>query len=315
MIFIPKSFNGEKLPSDDISYFLQNDIAAKRLVYSSFTFSNDFFTLKQDYPTEQSSGSAEEMALDMGSYKKDLDLGYEYMDFALGWKDIVKYIRNAKDENSGNPIPGGKDFIRKLFLNAKNNELYQLNEIGIKTYDIYEDYSKFEFCKQCQAKPPLFKLDEKGNKVLDLNNNNMPFILEEGLKGCYDEKGDLLSERKYSGPDIKPIEELFQLDNKLFNYTYSRDTVGEIGLKIHPNFNGTQLSSTHENFVKVDILLTKCKPNTSNPKFEKFIWQGKQITQNKALYESIILAIQDANPEGKVIYSYYIKTLPNNYFE
>jgi hypothetical protein len=91
--------------------------------------------------------------------------------------------------------------------------------------------------------------------------------------------------------------------------------VGEIDIKIHPNFNGTQLSADRENFVRIDVIMTKCTPNTDNPKLKKFMWEGKRIPFNKGLYESIILAMKDANPEGKVIYSYYIKTLPNNYFE
>jgi hypothetical protein len=315
MIFIPKVSSSEKLPSDDISYFLKTDINAKTLVFDNFSFRNDFYKLKQDYASIQSSGAAEELATDKQSYINDFNNAYEYMDWALDWKSIIKYIRNAKDESTGNLVPGGKDLIGKIYLDAKNSELYHLESIGLKVYDLFDDYSQFEFCKQCQAKPPVFKLDTKGNKELDLNNNSMPIILERGLESCYDENGNLLSERKYNGPKLKTIEELFVLDQKLFNYSFGKDTVGEIDIKIHPNFNGTQLSADRENFVRIDVIMTKCTPNTDNPKLKKFMWEGKRIPFNKGLYESIILAMKDANPEGKVIYSYYIKTLPNNYFE
>lgn len=313
IMFIPfKETIAEKNYSSDIHFFLKNNSEARELKYTNFAVSNIVYSFEQNYKTEKSGGAKMELALESTTYVNNPKNYYEYQEWGLDWNGIVEYVKNAKDEKTGKIITDGAELLKDLIFSSENPETYDISELDIKTIDIYEDFEKFYIYEECKKNPPKFKLNDKGEKEIDVNNNNLPIIENPGNPCCYDEKGNLNKEYAYKKSDLKEIKELFLFDKNRFNITYPKERKGEIAIKVHPNFNGTQISSDRENLLRVDIIIKKCSPITDNPNLDKFKWEGKEILINKAMYDSIIMALKDANPEGKVIYTFYIKTQPNN---
>ena len=278
----------------------------------NFSFSNSNYTLKQEYASEQSGGANENMVLDQNSYiNEGYNNSFEYQSFLLPWKDVMKYVYEAYDKN-GNKIEGGDPIISKLFIETKELEFYSIEELGIKVYDIKSDIDKLKKAKEASANPPTFVLDEKGAKFLDEANQPIPNC--PGQFGCYDEKGSLIVDTNFTAStSLKVINELFYFDNVAFLNNFKEQGKGEIIIKIHKNFNGSQISSETENLHRIDVYLKKVTPNTSNLNLSKFIWDGKQVDKNRSIYNSILGALNEANPEGEVIYTYYVKTMPNDY--
>ena len=293
-------------------FYLDNSSEAKQLTYTHFTFSPAHFHLKQEYPTAQTGGVNENAELDPESYLNYGDtLGFEYQEYFLPWKDMVKYIYEATDDN-GTPIAGGAPLLSKLYLESNAMEFYTIDEIGIRVYDVRADYDKFKLVAEAKRNPPTYETDETGKKILD--EENKPIIKCTGQYGAYDEvTGKLLIDTVFKAGELKTVEEVFSFDSKSFENNLKEQGKGEIIIKLHPNFNGSQISEEAENLHRIDIYLKKVTANTSNPNLEKFIWDGKQVAKNRSLYNSILGALNEANPEGKVIYTFYLKTQPNDY--
>ncbi|MFZ4589841.1 MAG: hypothetical protein ACOYN6_02505 [Ignavibacteria bacterium] len=313
MFFIPlKEVISGKNYTQDFEYFLKNNSVARDLKYTNFSFSSICYSFEQKYKSVKSGGVFQELAMDENTYINNPKNFYEYQEWGLDWKGVIEYIKNAKDDKSGKNIPGGSNLLKDLIFTSKNSEVYDVSELDIKVYDIYDDFEKYYSYGECLKNPPKFKLNDKGEKELDPNNNNLPVILEPGNTCCYDQNGDLIQTYLYKRSEPKEINELFIFDKLRFESTYPKDKSGEIALKIHPNFNGSQISSARDNFFKVDIIIKKCTPNVSGTNLDKFKWEGKEMLINKAMYDGIIMALRDANPEGKVVYTFYIKTPKNN---
>jgi hypothetical protein len=313
MFFIPKNkMNDQNNIANQFKYYLDNSVEAKSLKYSSFTFNNQGYEITQEYATETSGGVNQNAELDQQTYiNKGKTLGFEYQEYILTWDDLVKFIRSATDVN-GNPLPGGEPLISKLFLHIDKLEFYSINELDIKVSDVKKDIDKLIFCQECQTSKPEFELNEKGEKTLDEENH--PIVKIPGDERCYNEFGELTADTVFkAGESLPEVKELFTFDQQAFMNNFKEQKRGEIIIKIHPNFNGTQISSDDENLHRIDVFLKDVTVKADNPNLNKFIWQGKQVESNRSIYNSILGALNEANPKGKVIYSFYIKTQPNDY--
>lgn len=303
MFFIPKQkINNENNISDQFKYYLNHSGETKNFQYSHFSFCNNSFKITTDYKTPSNGGAHEYAYIDPDAYLNEgPEYRFEYHEYLSGWKDMVKYILNYKDDD-GNPVDNGDALIRNLFLDISDLEYFKVEELGIKVFDIRNDFNKYKNYRECIINQPKCSKSE----------NNQ--IIDYGLPGCYDENGKLFSEKIYTQATNFPvIENLFSFDQQNFITGIEKNKKGEILIKIDKNFNGKQLSDEDYNLHRIDIYLKKVVPNTDDINLNKFIWEGKEVKYNRALYNSIIGALNDANPEGKVIYTYYIKTLPNDY--
>ena len=83
----------------------------------------------------------------------------------------------------------------------------------------------------------------------------------------------------------------------------------EIGIVFHPNYNDNE-ALRNARLVRVDVVIAECTPNYDNLD-ELFSWESINVKgeKNDALAQSIKNALQEVNPKGKAIYSYYIYTM------
>lgn len=313
MFFIPeyKANDGENIVTQ-FKYYLENSSEAKSYSYKNFTFNNNGFKIVQEYPNETSGGANTNLEIDPTTFINCAKKGnFEYHEYLLNWQNIVTYIREATDDD-GNSLKGGEPIISKLFIETDNFEFYSIEELDIKVYDIKKDIDKLILCRDCRQNQPIYETDENGQRLLDADNQ--PIISQPGSIDCYDETGKLIIDTVFVAKDKLPeTAELFVFDNEAFKNNIVEQNRGEVIVKVHKNFDGQQISSEDENLHRVDIILKKVQINTSDPNLENFIWDGKQVAKNRSIYNSILGALNAANPQGKIIYSYYIKTSPNDY--
>ena len=118
----------------------------------------------------------------------------------------------------------------------------------------------------------------------------------------------------YTGEKLSKV---FVVDEDIFSKT------GEIVLRLDPDFDGSTLSSTGPNLLKVDLVVKKSEENFySNPTVsQNFRWVSissrNQGRDNTSLYESIrqILIDPQMLPENNsenIVYTLYLNTLVNN---
>lgn len=314
IFFVPKQHvgNNESI-AEQLLYYLTNSIDAKDLVYTHFSISNVGYKLVQEYATAKSGGVNTNASLNESTYINAGETeGFEFQEYYLTWKDLVQYIYNAYDAN-GNQIAGGDPLVSKLFVEVDKFSFFKIEEIGVKVFDVNNDFYSYLDIQRCiNGTKPKFQLDENGEKVLDGENN--PIVLEPGEAGCYDELGNLIGDTLFTpNTNLAEVVEVFAFDQESFMNNFREQGRGEIVLKIHENFNGSQINSECGNLHRVDVYLKKISPDSANENLNILSWQGAQVAKNTSLYDSVLGALNDANPEGNVIYSFYIKTSANDY--
>lgn len=310
MFFIPKNqMKNKNSVANQFKFYLEKSVEAKGLNFSHFSFSNSNYNLIQEYKKNDEAGVNINAELDFETYinaaKKS---NFEYLELYLPWIDMHQYISQAYNEQTGKPIKGGEALLKSLFLETENLEFYTIEELGIKVYSIGQEFINFTNCKLCaEGEKPSYELDENGKYLLD--EENLPILKTYGEEGCYNEIGELIQDTTFKVKEkLTEIKELYFFDNNAFNNNIKHEGRGEIVIKLFPELNEENLNLNCGNFHRIDVYLKKVSTNVSNPNLEKFIWDGIQLSKNRSIYNSIIGALNEANPEGKVIYSYYIRT-------
>lgn len=300
--FVPK--NTESAVASDFKFYLDNSVEAKNFQYSYFSFSNNTTKItKADYQLK-TGGLNENTFMDETVYINQPD--YEFISLSSSWKDLFKYIANAYDKN-GNPIKGGAPLLSRLGVDVSGLEFYDVNNLSVKVYNISDDFHKLKRIMEVKENTPTFWTDENGEIVLD--ENRQKTVICPGDWEGYNDKGELVMDTVFkTSKGLPVIEGLLTLDQeKLADFKSQKK--GEVNLKLSQNFSGS-MSESDYNLLRVDICLSGVTVNTSNINFQNFIWQGKQVKENRSMYNSILGALNAANPEGKVVYTYYINTLP-----
>jgi len=311
MFFIPKNKAADKQSTaNQFKFYLKNSAQASALVYSHFSFSNNNFKLVKEYKSRTSGGVNENAENDEQNYYCSETDKFEYSELILTWKDIVKFIRASTDDN-GKTIPGGEPLLNKLFFETTGLEFYNIEELGIKVYDMNKEFYNYKLIKEAQKNRPTFETDESGKTSLD--ENNKPIVKCPGQTECFNEWGELIIDSIFNPKTPKTIEELFEIDQNAFANNVKSQGRGEILIKIHKNFDGTQINSEDDNLHRIDVYLKKVSVKTDNNNLEKFIWEGSQVDKNRSIYNSVLGALNEANPEGNVLYSFYIRTSANDY--
>lgn len=301
--FVPK--DKKSAVASDFKFYLDNSVEAKQLTHTYFSFSNnETKILKSEYQIK-TGGLNENTFMDEAAYINKP--GYEYISLVTGWKDLFKYIANAYD-NNGNALKGGAPLLSRLVVDCSGMEFYNVGGVEIKVSNITDDMSSFKRKLEIKENTPKFWTDENGEVVLDENRQKV--VICHGDWEGYNDQGELVADTAFKPQlSLPSVTGLFLLDEDMLKKNFASTKKGEVNIKIGSDFVGS-MSSTDNNLMKIDVCLKDVKVNTQNINFQNFIWQGKQVKENRSMYNSILGALNAANPEGKVVYTYYINTLP-----
>lgn len=292
---------------------VENSLQGLPVNYKRFTLTTNSYPMGTNYLTAAKGGTyhdasgddivsmSNEDGGDNGFFKVD-GLRAESYSFGASWEDIVT---NAKDQTRENGADGknGNDepfthLFRNLFIDLSHSDSYKLNALDVRVTDVYDDLEKYWAWHVASTNKPKIEKEE-GEIYLDFEGH------EAGEK-YYDEKGNILPEYDYSKSpgQVGEIKDIFVFDDELFSNSYrSNPTNTELGIKFKPGFTGQILQlGDGEHIFRVDIIVKSasiCDLNTLN---QLFGWAG-----NDCLYSSVKNALQDMNPVGRPIYSYFIR--------
>lgn len=250
-------------------------------VYKTFWLNKDDISFAANYPAVTIGGTYHDLSgEDIVSLTKEdgkdncytIYQGWnaEYYPFEESWPNIVKNVRDAKDPES-KYNPPFTHLISGLRANFKDVSGYDIRRLDIRITDIQGDYDKF-------AGWYAFKTYGKN---ADDNNNVLPE---------YDYT-------KSSGP-IGEVKDMFVFSGKI-----NKDMTADIALDFRPNFSGIVANMPMGDLLRVDVIIADCEPRYDVlPSF--FEWAN-----NRSLVEAVKNTLQDQNPIGRVIYTYYIKAI------
>ena len=102
------------------------------------------------------------------------------------------------------------------------------------------------------------------------------------------------------------IKDLLVLDQDLFNKTMAQSggKKAEIGIKFSPNFKGSIIGGDPHDLLRIDVTIAESQPNLSTRLDKLFSWGA-----NTNLRDAIRNTLQELNPKGTVIYTYFAKAL------
>ena len=306
IFFVPKSLAEQKSGiSSDFSFYLENSIEAKQLKYSHFSFCADATQISKDY-NSQSGGVNQNAGLNEDSYI--LGNNWEYIELYSPWTSLYKYIATATG-NDGQPIQGGAPLTSKLYADFSAMEFYKVKNINIKVENITQELSEFITIEEIKANPPVPATNENGKPIVD--DNNQIVLVCPGNPIGYDTQGKLIKDTIFKPQtNANECKGIFTLDNDTFNQKIASTNKGEVCIKINKDLNTQLLSSQENNIFRITVYIGNTEVKSSDVNLRNFIWQGKQVSENRSMYNSILGALNAARPEGKTIYTYYINTLP-----
>lgn len=251
-------------------------------VYKTFRLNKDDISFAVDYPAVTVGGAYhDDQGDDIVSLTKEDGKGdcytlfqgmnAEYYPFEESWPNIVQNVADAKNPDS-EYSPKFSHLISGLTANFENLSGYDIHKLDIRVSDIQSDYDKFA-----------------GWHAYKTNGENT------------DENGNVLSEFDYPKgmSPIGEVHDMFVFAGKVNGLT------ADIALDFRPLFSGTVANMPMGNLLRVDIVIAECEPRY-NDLPQLFEWAG-----NPSLKESVKNTLQDQNPTGRVIYTYYIKAIEN----
>ena len=248
--------------------------------YKIFSLNNDDVVFQVPYPAVTVGGtyhdeSGEDIISCMNesgegdSYTLYNGLNAEYYPFEESWTNIVTNVRDAKEPDSSYK-PQFQHLISGLKVYFKRMSGYNVSKLDILISDVQDDYDKFY---------GYYDFKKNGNNAGD--------------------DGKVLSEYDYEkqGATIAPVSDMFAFTGSV------KDNVADISIDFRSGFSGVVANMPPTDMLRVDVVITGCEPKYDLlPSL--FEWQG-----NRSLVEAIKNTLQDQNPKGKVIYSYFIKSL------
>lgn len=222
--------------------------------------------------------------------------------FDASWPDIVGNVKmqckeNGADGKDGNDAPFTHLF-RHLFIDLSQADSYRINRLDVRVTDVQRDLDAYWAWQVASQNPPVIQKD--GDEVY------LDFTGHEAGESYYDETGKLLPEYDYSRQNIavREIKDMLVFDNELFQQTYKDNSAAvELGIKFVPGFNGEINGVGDEiRLYRVDIVVSSAEMCDLSVIDTLFGWTG-----NDCLAASVKNTLQDMNPRGRVLYSYFIR--------
>ena len=199
------------------------------------------------------------------------------------WSNI---LTNAQGCAEPGYTPLFTDLLRNLFFDFSNQDSYIIKKLDVRVTNVEQDFQKFA------AYNVWNKDKQEYAKIYD----------------SFDESGEpaLLPEHDYSKGKgaTNEIKDMFVLDQKLFEETFSQSAgkETEIGINFAPVFNGTPIGANDTDMLRIDVVIAESEPNLSSRLDELFTFGV-----NNNLKDAIAVTLQNMNPRGTVIYTYFLK--------
>lgn len=278
-----------------------------RITTSVFELNNSPYSVSNNYGGKENTGMANKNFAKWVNYNlnafSDKNSPYEVVGLNKPWnEDLDKYVQNIIDKEDGL-------FMNKLTLNALDQSAFKLNKIGVKAYDVSDDYEKYAQCAEAKKHIPVLTKDAK--KDIVWNNDAKKDVI---IKECYvKDKNVLKPEWIYKPIDLTSNiwDEFLDVNQKIVSAHLKNDP-GKVELNtvFHSNYKIKNIKSENA-LIRIDYIIEDAAFNDTNAQLNDFQWQSgtqKGKTQT-CLQEAIRNTLQDPsiNPKGKIIYSYYIK--------
>lgn len=220
----------------------------------------------------------------------------EYYPFGANWEDIAE---NARAMSEPGVIPPFTHLLRHLYANLSHTDSYTVTGMKLVVTDVQADMDTYANNLLARFHKPMMISDGAGGQVADFSQDPL-------AENYYDNQGNLLPHSQYDPANprgISQIMDLLELDQKLFAKTYSEtpDKV-EIGIKFCDGASGKVEGYTPGEMLRLDIVIAQCEPSIERLD-ELFSWPG-----NTNLRDAIRGTLQELNPVGRVVYSYFVKT-------
>ncbi len=278
-----------------------------RINTKTFELNNNPYKVSNNYGGKENTGLSNKNFSKWVNYNfngfSDKKLPFEVIGFNKPLnEDLDKYIQNIKDKEDGL-------FINKLALNALDQSSFKLSQIGVKVYDVSDDYERFAQSSEAKKHVPVLTKDAGKNPDWDKNSKSDAITVE-----CYTPKtNSLKNEWIYKPADLTPklLEEFLDV-NKTIVAAHLKNDPGNIELNtvLHSNFKLKKISNSNA-LIRVDYIIEDAAFNDSNPQLDDFKWLSGTVKNKpqESLKEAIRNTLQDPsiNPKGKVLYTYFIK--------
>ena len=183
-------------------YFLFTDTRLKNNIYDRIIETADLdqypdvqlFHLSADHPTLLAEGQSSIPNPILAAEIKPNGF-FEIQDWTVDWNTINNYILGAVDEQTGEPLPNGDYLIKGLKIDRNSFGGYRIKNIGVKVYDLNNEYMQFYSDKESGLKNiplgsplqsyPFLVVDEKEfqrhgmiNLYFDVMNLDNSFLKE-----------------------------------------------------------------------------------------------------------------------------------------
>jgi hypothetical protein len=282
------------------------DAFKDRITTSVFELNNSPYIVSNNYAGKRNTGMANKNFAKWSTYNLnaslDKNLPYEVVGLNKPWnEDLDKYVQNIIDKEDGL-------FMNKLSLNALDQSAFKLNKIGIKVYDVSEDYEKFAKCEEAKIHIPVLTKNAKKDLVWD-EKSNKDLITKE----CYiAKKTTLKPDWIYKPNDLtsNSWDEFLDVNQEIVSAHLKNDPGNvELNAVFHSNYKMKNIKSENA-LIRVDYVIEDAAFNSANSQLNDFQWKsGTNGKTQTCLQEAIRNTLQDPsiNPKGKIIYTYYIK--------
>jgi len=289
-------FTKGRATDSSIVSLIQNAFDAEPLIkgtYNRYDLSGNPYSIKTDYGTTDNSGIADIPLIKQGSKMiiHDDKLGFEAIEFPHSWEKMDGYFQN-------NLIKNNESFLSKLFLDASNNDAFNLKSLKVVVTDVsdnFEKYSKYSEAKSLESEIKMVFDPKKRDSVWSGETNKNKKIKDLYIK----DKRIIQDEFK----EIKGTEiiELFDVNTTVFEKDMARETGKKIELQtiFNKNYKKEKIKSESKPFIiRVDYVIDQVDANRSNSKLEELYPQLKN---------SIIAMFDNGYKPKGIIYSYYLK--------
>jgi hypothetical protein len=275
---------------------------------AKFDLAADSWLLTTDYPGVNTGGIFRDAS---GKSEKDQNVlalqdtyisglqhqkPFEYYPLGISWADVAELRKDYIPQNQFNEL------FRKLFIDLSNEDSYTYKELEVSVFDATADFERYaRSLEVLKHHPKIVKGSDGENKFSDQETDQIAL-------SCYLPDGSIKPEYRYEPADPKMLNSLFTLNQALFNNTFHTDKKrAEMGIAFSPQFDAGSIPDP-KGLLKITVSVKDATVNNANPVLEKFKWINTSGVANMGLYNSVKSTLDDLQPTGKTIYTYYVKT-------